>query len=221
MRTPRFDGELVEPRLSPAMPLAMVTPMPEPREGYDPANAIPLVITAADVIRWDARVLRVVRAVDRSKNAAVMAETTSSSLVGSVFSKVSLGISGLVAVGTNLYEYGFGEHKDDGVGSQQFWVSMGVDFGVSVGVGVGSALAVAVVSGLAVLLGGAAIAAPHLVLGAAALGLLASIVLDITETPASWKREANEFADAREEEFVRLETAPAQMVAPKSGMPLR
>ena len=39
----------------------------------------------------------------------------------------SLVVSSLVAIGTNLYEYGLGEEKDKGVGSQEFWVSTGVD----------------------------------------------------------------------------------------------
>ena len=85
----------------------------------------------------------------------------------------------------------------------------------------GSALAVVGVSGAAVALGGAAIAAAPLVLGAAALGILASFVLDTTETPDKWKAEINKLVDDREEEFERLEAAPTQMVAPKSGMPVR
>ncbi|MCJ7677720.1 MAG: C39 family peptidase [Anaerolineales bacterium] len=218
---PRFDGEDVVANPAPSTPRAMVTPMPKPPEGYDPADITPLAITAADVIRWDARALRVVRAVDRAQNAAVMAETTSSSLLRSAFTKFSLGISGLVAVGTNLYDYGLGEHRNEGVGSQQFWVSTGVDFGTSVFVGSGSAVAVAGVSVIVVALGGAAIAAPYLLVGAAVMGLVTSIALEIMGTPEEWKSDVNDFVDEREDELDRLSAAPELVVAPKSGMPVR
>ena len=112
----------------------MVTPMPETADGYDPANAAPLIITASDIIRWRTRTLKAVRAVDQARNAELMAEATTSSLLRSPFSKFGLGVSGLAAVGTNLYEYGLGEHREEAVGSQQFWVSTGVDFSVSVAV---------------------------------------------------------------------------------------
>ena len=145
-----------------------------------------------------------------------VAEATGTSLVRSAVSGSSLIVSGIGSSVLNLYEYGLGEHKEEGIGSQQFWVSTGVDFALSVGIGTGSALVIAGVAAIAAAAFTAAIAAPVLVIGAALVGLGGSILLDIVDVPDSVKSAANEFVDARDAEMEQLENAPEQRVAPKA-----
>jgi hypothetical protein len=140
---------------------------------------------------------------------STVAETTGSSLFRGSLSKGSLIVSALATIGINLYDYGLGEHKDEGIGSQGFWVSTGVDSGLAVGTGVAAALVVGVALSLGI------IAAPAALVLVAVVGVVASIGLDLVGVPASLKEETNEFVDDREEEWERLQNAPDQRVAPK------
>ncbi|HLC02081.1 MAG TPA: hypothetical protein VJK02_03525, partial [Anaerolineales bacterium] len=140
---------------------------------------------------------------------STVAETTGSSLLRGPLSKGSLIVSALATIGTNLYDYGLGKHKDEGIGSQVFWVSTGVDSGLAVGTGVAAALVVGVALSLGI------IAAPAALALVAVVGVVASIGLDLVGVPASLKEETNQFIDDREGEWERLQNAPDQRVAPK------
>lgn len=122
----------------------------------------------------------------------------------------------------NLFEYGLGDHREEGIGSQEFWVSTGVDFGLSVVTGIIAATGVAIVAAGAAVVVGTAVAAPALVIGAAIAGLGLSLYAEHKDIPDRVKAEANAFVDAREAEVLMLEEAPTQCVAPKAPpTPLR
>ncbi len=133
---------------------------------------------------------------------------------GSV-TKFSLGISALASVGTNLYEYGLGDHKDKGVGSQEFWVSTGVDFGLSVATGISAA---AMVAAGAALFGVATISGPVLII-AAGVGVGLSIVSDLVTLAPALKVGANNLIDAAESERTRLSEVGEVRLGPR-GSPI-
>jgi hypothetical protein len=98
----------------------------------------------------------------------------------------------------NLYDYGLGEHRAQGVGSQGFWVSTGVDFGVSVGIGLGLAIvaAVAVTAGT--------VAAPVAIAGVAIAGAVASVTIELRGYGNRIKDGVNSYID--DEQSVLLST---------------
>jgi hypothetical protein len=127
--------------------------------------------------------------------------------------KFSLGITTLAAVGTNLYEYGLGEHKDKGVGSQEFWVSTGVDFGLSILTGIVAACGLTAVMAA---LGVAVVSGPVWV-GAAVAGVILSIGSDLIGLPPTLKDGTNRLVDAAEAESIRLENVPEVRQGPRGG----
>lgn len=82
-------------------------------------------------------------------NPSTVGNITSKGLLKSAVSKGALALTGLVAFGSNMWEFGrdeeFGspEYWDAAVKNREFWVSTGVDFGVSVLVGLAAAGVVA------------------------------------------------------------------------------
>jgi hypothetical protein len=95
-------------------------------------------------------------------------------------------------MGTNLYDYGFGEHEAEGVGSQGFWVSTGVDLGMSVATGL------AVAGGGALLVTAGVVAAPVAILGVAIAGALISVGFEFGGVGASIKDGINSYIDEQQ-----------------------
>ncbi len=209
----RFDGESFSAGATEANPVALITPMPQAPDGYDPADVVQIGITPSDVIRWDTRALKIVRAVDRAQNSAAITDAASDSLLRNSVTKYSLAISALASVGTNLYEYGLGEHKDKGVGSQEFWISTGVDFGLSITTGVFAAGMVA--TGMA-LAGVVTVTGPVLI-AAAALGVGLSIISELVGLAPALKDGANGLIEVAESEKMRLGDPQEGRSGPRGG----
>jgi len=183
--------------------------------GYEPPEGISIDITAPGVIRWDTRALRITRAI-RMAGEATGSGTTSGSLVAKAVSPFSLGVTALASVGTNLYDYGLGEHKNEGIWSRGFWVSTAVDFVVPIAIGILTAAAVWLVAGAAVAAGAAtATVGPVAIVAAAVVAVAASIVVEITGASSDIKDAVGKFIDDREEEWERRQDVPVQRVAPK------
>ncbi|MGQ9573198.1 MAG: C39 family peptidase [Dehalococcoidia bacterium] len=147
-----------------------------------------------------------------------VAQATGRSLVRSAISGSSVLVSGAGSIAVNLFDYSLGEHCEDKVGSQEFWVSTGVDFGLSVVVGILSACAVAGAAALAATVFSTAIAASPLVVTTAVLGIGFSLLLEALTVPEGIKSEANEFVDAREVELNRLADVPHLRIAPRAPL---
>jgi len=142
---------------------------------------------------------------------STVTEATETSLLRSAAGKASLVVSAVASLGTNLYEYGLGEHKDKGIGSQEFWVSTGVDFGLSISIGL---FAAAFVVGVAAATG-AVVAAPVLLVATPIVGVILGVGAEIAGVAPTMKDGLNEFIDVCESEAVRLGGPPNPPVGPK------
>jgi len=147
---------------------------------------------------------------------STVARTTGSSLIRGAAGKSNLIISGVAAIGTNLYDYGLGDHKDEGIGSQEFWVSTGVDFGAAITIGVAAAMSVALVGVGITALMGAVVSAPVLIGDAMLAGLVAGVLVEAAGIASATKEGINEFIDERELEADRIPEPPGDHPAPKS-----
>jgi len=130
-------------------------------------------------------------------NPSTVANITGSQLVRGTFSRGSLGTALITSVAGNIYDYGWGDHRDVGIRSQEFAVSTGVDFGMAVGTGLAAAgLVAGAVAGAAAL---GATAPVWLAIGATvAVGLGIGWVMDQFGAGQQLKREVNEGIDAWE-----------------------
>jgi hypothetical protein len=224
---------------------AVVTQTPEMPEGYVAPGVKDLPFTLGDIIRWDARALKIERGFERGSKLVVkeldggylsvsapagareelklagtrylpstVAEATGSSLLRSSVSKASLITAALATIGTNLNDYGLGEHKDEGVGSQEFWVSTGVDLGLAVGTGF---VAAVVVAG-AVSIGIVSAPAALVVVGMLAVGI--SLGIDWAGVPDALKEGANEFINEDAKEWQDLTDGTETRAVPKAPPPV-
>jgi len=103
----------------------------------------------------------------------------------------------ITTVGFNVYDYGFGDEKDKGVGSQEFWVSTGVDLAQSLLAGLVAAALVA--TGIAVFtlfFPAAVVAAPVALALTAGLAMVFDITLNVTGINRSIKDNINKFLDS-------------------------
>lgn len=108
-----------------------------------------------------------------------------------------MGTALITSVAGNVYDYGWGDHRDVGIRSQEFAVSTGVDFGMAVGTGLAAAGLVA--GGVAVAAALGATAPVWLAIGATvAVGFVISLVLDRFDAGQELKQEVNEGIDAWE-----------------------
>ncbi len=226
---------------------AIVTQTPTMPEGYVAPGIKDLPFTLADIIRWDARGVKVVRGIDRTLDAmaltlkeldggyvsvsapallrddlglagtrylpSTVSESIGSSLVKGSVGKSNILISLVASVGVNLYDYGLGEHKDEGIGSQEFWVSTGVDFGTALFIGAAAATAVAAVAIGATALFGIVVEAPVLLAGVAMVALVASVAIEVAGVSSKVKEEVSNFVDELDE---LIPDPPPAHPAPKS-----
>jgi len=206
---------------------------PQPPRGYQPGRGSSLGITPADIIKWDARAIGVVRGASRARAATALTlreldggyvsvsapsalreelrlagtrylpstveDATRASLLRAPLKGVGLGVSALASAGTNLYDYGLGAHKNEGIGSQKFWVSTGVDFGMAVGTGLAAAGAVAGTLAIAAAVGltaAAAVPVGAVIAATVGVGFVLSLVLDHFEAGRQLKDKVNNGLDA-------------------------
>jgi hypothetical protein len=102
----------------------------------------------------------------------------------------------ITTAGFNVYDYGFGNEKDKGVGSQEFWVSTGVDLAQSLLAGLVAAAFVAGTIAVATIVFPALVVAAPVALAATAITAMAiDITLNVTGTNDTIKNKISHFLD--------------------------